>query len=745
MRRLKNPLVAGGLTALVVCLLLAAYRLGWDVPLVSSTLEVLERNTLDWRFDLRGPQAPGGEVVVLGFDDRTIREDPGLFERRDGWVRVFEALARQRAKVVGVDALFVDAEHILPAGLKADLDAYFARRASPGDGEPDEAEALLARVHHETLADERLAQVLGRLGNVVLAFHLGSTGGWSNEDPSLAKAAYGQAVPGDLPPPEGKQVLASLPAFNAAARGLGVISVSEDASHAVRQVVAVRRYRGAYMAPMAVALVAAYLEVPKERRIYLGQGARGLPRIQLGSRTLDLNLDHGMWLNYRGGPQTFATYSVIDLVQGKLPPGALADKIVLLGFTYFGHDRARTPYSGDLPGVEVHATAVDNLLAGDALVRVAWWIDVLICLGFAGLLVLLYWPRLRLGPLARAGGSLVLLVGTLGAGHWLFVQAQVWVNWIGPLVLFFTVSLVCLALSFLGEEVARRRVRAAFAHYLSDDVIEQLLVRPGALKLGGERRELSVLFSDIRGFTSLSEGLDPEVLTELLNAYLTPMTRVVLDNRGLLDKYIGDAIMAVYGAPVPDPDHAQAACVSALQMFAELDRLAPVFAQRGWPALQIGVGINTGPMSVGNMGSADRFDYTVVGDHVNLGSRLEGLTKLYGVAYIASGSTRQAVGDAFTFRQLDRVAVKGKQEPVALFELVHLGPADPDADAWIADFEQALQAYRDQRFKQAQQAFEALVDARADGPATLFAKRCEEMLAAPPGADWDGVFRAMSK
>jgi adenylate cyclase len=748
--RLRSPLLAGGLLVLLLALVTAVYRLGWPIPGLSGPLAVAERESLDWRFGLRGPQPASAEVVVLAYDDRTIQQQPELFEKRAGFARVLTALAGSGARAVGVDALFVDHERILPAGLTAAIETYLHERsgaaAAPDApaGPAAEADALLRRVYEQTRGDERLSAAIRRAPAVVLAFHLGASG-HDAAATEAAKAAYGQAVAGPRPPPPAARATLSLPAFNAAADALGYVTVTEDATHAVRQIPAARTYRGRVLAPLAVQLAAARLGVPRSRRVYLGRTGSGRPALQLGGRRIPLNLDHGLWLNYRGGPGSFTTHSVIDLVEGRLAPGALRDKIVLLGFTYFGHDNARTPFSSAVPGVEVHATAVDNLLAGDWLHRSPWWLDALIVLGFGLLLVLLYWPRWRLGPLLRFGGSLLLLAGYLFATQLAFARAQLWLPWVGPLSAFGLVSLVCLALSYLGEERARRRLRVAFAHYLSDDVIEQLIERPGALKLGGERRELSVLFSDIRGFTGLAEGLSPERLTELLNGYLTPMTEIVLAQRGLLDKYIGDAIMAVFGAPLPDPNHAAAACETALRMSEALVGLRVEWRTAGLPELEIGIGINTGPMSVGNMGSAERFDYTVVGDHVNLGSRIEGLNKRFGTRILVSQTTRRAVGPAFTFREIDRVAVKGKRAPVRLFELRHRGPPDPEADAWLEDFQGALAAYRARRFDEAAAAFDRLAAERADRPSAVYAQRCRRLAAEPPGEHWDGVLRADTK
>jgi adenylate cyclase len=264
--------------------------------------------------------------------------------------------------------------------------------------------------------------------------------------------------------------------------------------------------------------------------------------------------------------------------------------------------------------------------------------------------------------------------------------------------------------------------------------------RPETLALGGETRELTVLFSDIRNFTSIAEGLSAEALVELLNHYLGEMTDVIFRHDGMLDKYVGDAIMAVWGAPLPQGDHASRACRTALDMVTRLRSLQSVWQQRGWPELGIGIGINSGSMVVGNVGSVQRLSYTVIGDNVNLGSRLEGLNKLYGTEIIASEGTVRAAGEAVVARELDMVRVKGKSLAVRIFEI--LGPAE-ECGQWAAlieRFSAGVGAYRQRQWEEAIAAFRGVLELRAgDHPAELYVKRCHEMLIKVPGTDWDGV------
>ncbi|HCF59895.1 MAG TPA: adenylate/guanylate cyclase domain-containing protein, partial [Myxococcales bacterium] len=464
----------------------------------------------------------------------------------------------------------------------------------------------------------------------------------------------------------------------------------------------------------------------------------------IGERQIALDQDDAVWLNFRGPAGSFPTVPVIDLMEGRLPAGALEDKIVLLGMTHLGQDRVRTPFSSAVPGVEIQATLVDNLLRGDPLRRTGWWTDGLLCL-LVGLLVSLsFWPRLVASPPLQALAALFVVGAYLSTSGWLFAARDLWAPWLGPGLAFALAGAVCLTQSYLGEGRQRRRLRKAFAHYLGDEVIGELLENPRMLAPGGERRELSVLFSDIRDFTTYSERLSPEQIVAFLNTYLTPMTRAVLGTQGYLDKYIGDAIMAVFGAPVPRAEHAPQALDCALRMHRELDTLRPEAARLGID-LRIGVGVNTGEVIVGNMGAEERFDYTVAGDSVNLASRLEGLTKVYGVFCLVGERTRRAAGARFCFREVDLVQVKGKSQPVAIYELLGGGEHPVASYGQLDLFERGVERWRAGAFAEAHAAFLAFLEANPGDPVSrLYLERLDALgRTCPPG--WTGVFVHVNK
>jgi len=319
-------------------------------------------------------------------------------------------------------------------------------------------------------------------------------------------------------------------------------------------------------------------------------------------------------------------------------------------------------------------------------------------------------------------------------------------NMIYPVLTMLTIYLGITIYRYVTEEKEKKKIRGAFQYYLTASVVNEILKDPSKLKLGGDKKHLSVMFSDIRGFTSISEKLSPEELVRLLNEYLTAMTDIVFKYDGLLDKYIGDAIMAVFGAPLDQPDHASRACRVALEMMAELRRLREKWAAEGRPDVNIGVGINSGDMVVGNMGSEMRFDYTVMGDSVNLASRLEGTNKEYGTNIILSEFTYEIVKDEFICRQLDAVRVKGKKKPVRIFEL--LGDIDdkPQWQEFLARFEAGLEKYREGKWDEAITAFGRVLELKPeDFTSQMYIERCESLKENPPEGEWEGVFTMTKK
>jgi adenylate cyclase len=454
-------------------------------------------------------------------------------------------------------------------------------------------------------------------------------------------------------------------------------------------------------------------------------------------------------VNYYKNPvEYFPAYSVADFIDGSLPVEKYKDKVVLFGMTAIGlFDLRATPFAPNTPGVYIHAAAIQNMIDGRYLQR---WYGLALIEAMAYLLLALVMglvlPRIPVwsGILATLGFAIGLYFVDVGfvfpKGIWMLnvlPTLQVAVTFIGVSVY-----------GFFTEGREKRQIRKAFQFYLTKSVVDEVLKDPTKLKLGGEKRVCTILFSDVRGFTTISERLSPEGLVTLLNSYLTPMTDIVYKYDGTLDKYIGDAIMAIFGAPVTYTDHAKRACYVCLEMLDKLRELQTGWRAQELPELDIGIGLNTGPVSAGNMGSSQRFDYTVMGDNVNLASRLEGINKQYGTNIIISESTFEAAKEHVHVREMDMVRVKGKKEPVKIFELMGKGKdAPPETAPIITTFHQGIAAYRGQKWDDAIALFEMVKTKHKpnDYGSEMYIERCLEMRKEPPGGDWDGVYTMTTK
>jgi len=467
----------------------------------------------------------------------------------------------------------------------------------------------------------------------------------------------------------------------------------------------------------------------------------GIDGVQIGSLRVPSREDGTMALNYYGPANSFRTVSAVDVIKKRLKPGELQDALVFVGATEIGiYDIRPTPFDPTHPGVELHATVAANALEQRFLHHdgTTQMLEILCILGFPALLGII----LAFVPGTFAG----LAAFSIGTGLFFLVNYLSFSVWLRDMTIIY--PLLGVGLTYLGSEAWRnlvverkgRQLKKAFSNYVSPDLVREIEKHPDKLVLGGEQRELTILFSDIRGFTTVSESLSPPELVKLLNEYLSPMTRIVLEEKGTLDKFIGDAVMALFNAPLDVPDHAVRACTAAVRMLDKLKLLNSGFAERGMHTLDIGIGINTGPAVVGNMGADIRFDYTAIGDAVNLASRLEGLNKYYGSHILVSEDTRSQVPSGhFTFREVDRVKVKGKHLPVVMFELMVTN------QEVLPRFEEGLENYRAQRFTEARRIFEELATKHNDGPSKLYVARCDDYIAHPPPTDWDGVYTATSK
>ncbi|HNZ10979.1 MAG TPA: adenylate/guanylate cyclase domain-containing protein [Smithellaceae bacterium] len=713
---------------------------------------LMELKTLDLRMASRGPLVPGNETAIAAIDEKSISELGRWPWPRSTIARLVDLLKKGGAKAIGFDIVFSEPDD--RADLKT-IDALTAEMKKSGVTDSNVLN-LLQRQRASAGEDGILAASIQKAGNITLGyfFHfsqqenekeLAHITQYRMEDHaarivnsrySAVNSLSGTSNDGYLPRAFAPETNISILA--AAAQNSGFFNTLPDSDGSNRWAPLVVALGENYYSSLAVSMVCSYLDFPV---LSLNLESYGANSIGIGEKTIPTNESGQLLINYLGPPRTFPHYSVADILSGTIPPDTFRDKIVLVGATAVGiYDLRVTPFSSTFPGVEIHATVIDNILHENFLTHSSFirMIDVGAIILF-GLIMGLLVSRLR--PISGMASALLIIAVFIAMNFLAFFRFNVWLNLVYPLTTMMMIYLGITIYHYFKEEQEKKKIRSAFQYYLTSSVINEMLKNPGKLKLGGDRRNLTVLFSDIRGFTTISEKMTPEELIMLLNEYLTAMTNQVFYYDGLLDKYMGDAIMAVFGAPLDQPDHARRACLTALAMMRELRRLQNKWEAEGRPVFDIGIGINSGEMVVGNMGSAMRFDYTVMGDMVNLGSRLEGANKEYGTNIIISEFTYNHVKDTICCREIDSVRVKGKTRPVRIFELLGEKKDEPGYQNLIKVFATGLTLYRDGKWDDAIAAFQDACKIKHDDfVSTTYIERCKTLKQHPPAHPWNGVF-----
>jgi adenylate cyclase len=719
----------------------------------------LEDRTLDVRFALRGPQRPTPAVVIVAIDQKAEDVLGRWPFPRSVFAEGVDVLREAQARVIAFDANFPQPEQSSTLQALQEI----AEHEASLERAPRNAslEAVLKRLEAQANNDKRLADSFSRFENTILGYYfLFSTKETQAQDrdrvsqflnylsfqtyPQVVNSKYGKSF--NCAYCEAIGVSPNLPELAQLAKNFGFFNVVPDPDGTVRREPVIIRFEGGYYPSLDLAAALAYTNRSLEQ-VAVVFNRNGLERIDFGPVTIPTNPDGSVQIDFRGPAGTFPTYSLADLVQHKLPADNFRDRLVLIGATATGiGDMIPTPFqSMAFPGVEVHANFIDNLLRG-AFIRRGLrenLIDLAVILLFGLPLGMLF---SAVSPVRATVAVLAILALFLWWTQHVFGTQRVWLAVVLPTSTLLVNFGAVVTFRYFFEEREKRMLRGTFQHYVSPAVIKQLLERPESLHLGGEEKELTAMFADIRGFTSLSESLAPSALVELLNEYLSEMTETIFRHRGTLDKYIGDAIMVFWGAPFPQPDHANRACAAALEMLQVLRKLQTRWEKQGRPPIDIGIGINTGPMLVGNMGSTRRFNFTIIGDNVNLASRLEGLNKSFGTRLIISEGTYHYVRETVVTRELDLIRVKGKRKPVKIYEI--LGPIEQlDRYRGLTErFHLAAQTYREGRWETAVAMFgELLHDFPDDGPTRLFIQRCFDLLAEPPEEEWDGVYVMKSK
>ncbi len=718
-----------------------------------APVEFLRSKTFDFYQRIQPREVAPNQrfVTIVDLDDRSLQEVGQWPWPRSVLAELVRRIAAMGPINIGFDIIFPEPDRTSPTRLSETLEIQDPEIRATLSKLPDNDE-----IFAETIANSRV--IMGMAPSVN-----------TSQDQSLAPpssvAILGHDVQSYLK--DHQRILYNLPMLDEKAMGRGVFIVEGELDGIVRRV------------PMAVEVLDAEKIYPSlsaemlrnavgaSNLLLRGKQAgteTGVQDMVLRARgpngqvqTLTLPLDEAGRFHVYFSKLDQAKYvSAVDVLRGTASPSMFRNKFVILGTSAVGLlDIKTSPVDNYLPGVEVHANIIENVLTGQMLDRPRNALDLEVygTLG-VGLLLLI------LVPMIGARWTLVLLVaavaGTGAASFMLFTQELQLYDPVYPSLSAIVLYMFLTYAGYAREEAQRRQVRDAFSRYMSPALVERLAADPSRLKLGGEMREMTLMFCDVRGFTSISELFDAEGLTRLINRFLTPMTDVILERRGTIDKYMGDCIMAFWNAPLDDGEHAAHACASALKMKEglaalneDLKREADEEGRKHIP-LNIGIGLNTGMVCVGNMGSDQRFDYSVLGDNVNLASRLEGQSKTYGVTTVVGENTAKLVPE-YALLELDLIRVKGKTVPVRIFAL--LGDeevaATPEFAGLRQDHELMLQAYREQRWESARGHLEkcrqAMPELQTAGLYHLYEERLDDYEQNSPGADWDGVYVALTK
>jgi adenylate cyclase len=720
---LKKALLGAGLGLLAGVIVMFVTRVLFPIAFRNFEAKTLDLRYL-YKIEVLHSQRKGAsieDVIIIDIDNRSLEK----LGRYSQWPRSFHArlidyLRASGAACIAFDILFME------------------RDADPAQ-------------------DSLFVLSTGRAGNVVhsLAFSP------ADEDAFLHKMDKPPAgfAAGRFTVPLPRETIAALDSvdrfdgkvmelYNNSA-GLGFANfLPRKEDGVIRDMPLLLNFAGAAYPSLALAVVMQLtgltgkdIEVDPSREVRLGKGADNHAPLHI-----PIDKRGRALINYMGTWKTFRYVSYYDVLEQRLPAEMFADKVVLVGTSVAGlYDLRPVPFQPDFPGVEIHANIIYNILTRNFITQQPAEFSIAAMLIFAmiaGVITMIWSPWLG-----------IVLTILIGAGYtilsfWIFVYRNAWIPEVQPLLAFGVAFLSVIMYRFLSEKREKQMIKGMFVHYTSEIVVNELIRNPSMLKLGGERRYATAFFSDIQNFTTVSEKLTPEEMVAQLNEYLSVMTDIVIEYGGYLDKYEGDAVVAVFGVPVDQTDHAERACFASLDMQRMLVKLRKKWLAEKRPLLEARIGLNTGAMIAGNIGGKRRFDYTVIGDSVNLASRLEGANKMYGTNIMISEETHGLVKDKIIARELDFLRVQGKTRPVRVYELLarrHDGIDQNPAKAF-AHFARGLEHYRLQEWQQAIAEFRKVLDLKPqDGPALEFLRRCDIFMQAPRPADWDGVFEMRTK
>jgi len=722
--------------ALALLIALAALRIADPLP-----IQELRARVFDLYQVLRPREVTQRPVVIADIDEKSLKRFGQWPWPRTVIADLVSRLTQMGALAIGFDVFFPEPDRTSPA-IAADafrnLDEETRNklRALPSN---DDVFADAERHSHVVLGESGVPDPRPQPQNAPPGVGIAMLGG--NPRPFLFN------FPG---------LLRDLPVIELAASGRGLATIHTERDGIVRRVPMVMIAQGVVMPSLSLEMLRV---ATGATTLLIRTDQAGIQSVAIPGFVIPTDSNAQLWVHFAPHDYQGRYVSIADIFDGKVPADRFRQRLVLVGTSSAGLlDAKTTPIDPVMPGVEVHAQVLENVLTGSVLSAPNYAIGAeLLAAILVGLVIVWLAPILNPAWLLVFGAAIVAL--SIGTSWYLYVHDRLLIDFTYPLLSSVLVYLTLMFANYMSEQAQRRRIRSAFGQYLSPALVEQLAQSPDKLVLGGEERNMTILFSDVRGFTTISELYkhDPQGLTKLMNSFLTPLTNAILDRKGTIDKYIGDAIMAFWNAPLDDPQHEINACEAALDMQERVKVLNKAREEEAkakgtrFVELKVGLGLNSGSCVVGNMGSDLRFDYSVLGDTVNLAARLESQTKSYAVPILIGDRTAQAVKDKFALLEVDFVMVKGKTEPEVIYTI--LGRQDVAASGEYGRLYESsvkmLEKYRRREWDSVMAIIEAS-RAAADhfglnGVLELYCERIREFRENPPPDDWNGAYALLTK
>lgn len=712
----------------------------FNLPLLNQ----IENFTYDTRLKYTAPYTVDTNVVILDIDEKSLAELGQWPWNRDVLANLVDNLFdHYKINTLGFDIIFAEADtdnslkiftNLANGSLKSNKEFL------------KEYKKIFPSLNHDKIFSDSLFNRKTILGYAFI--NEDNAGHTSLPKPALTPHAD---IADKLSLIHQKSFIGNLPQLQSKAFGGGFIdnpSIAYDSDGVFRRVPLLQMHDGQIFESLAFGLFRSAIGSPPiELDLEENDDTESdINRIRVGNYQIPVDLETNVLVPYRGYWRSFPYISAIDVLNKSAKVAELKDAIVILGTSAAGlKDLRTTPLETGYPGVEVHANIISGLIEGRIKEQPSYTyaLEFLLLLALG---IILTYVLPKLSPLYTTLLTVITLCLLISGNLYAWQSLNQVLPLTNSLLLVLTLFGLHMSYGFFVESHHKRQITRLFGQYVPPELVDELSEHPEDLSVDGETREMSVLFSDVRNFTTISENLDPKELTRFINGFLTPMTRIIHQNRGTIDKYMGDAIMAFWGAPLSDEQHARNTLNAGMSMVNEMKQLSASFKDKGWPEIKIGVGINSGPMNVGNMGSEFRMAYTVLGDTVNLGSRLEGLTKNYGVDIIVSEYTKNLV-EEYEYRFLDNVRVKGKDLPVMIYEPLNL-KTEITAEEYseLEQYQNALQCFLAQDWKNAHSQLSDLIEKFSDKKIyEIYLDRIKIYKKNPPDTNWDGVFTHTSK